>query len=241
MRGRNIDWCCIAFLTERPHSYIHRAIALSLQAEQPPPPPAPPVPQHAEEDEDPEFEEQLRRAIAESEATAAARQSTVPLQPVEPNNRLYPPEQAAVPHQTGTFLGDRAEMERQRLERQKRQRPGMSNLKNVIPKEEEDDDVVIDDDAIRETKRQCVSQLAAPAYTNASSSSQPSRPTNARGQSKLQGSREELFYDGELRQTANKHVDPTKDTRPVFRLSEILSQVTRLVDLIEPLCTDIWS
>ena len=202
-------------------------------------PPPVEIPQHADEEEDPEFEEQLRRAIAESQAIAAARQSTVPPQPVEPNDRSYSPVQAAVPPPVGTFLGDRAEMERQRLERQKRQRPGMSHAKNVIPKEEEDDDIVIDDDAIRETKRQRVSPIAAPAQTNASSSSQPPRPTNARGQSRIQVNKDELFYDGELRQTANKHVDPTKDIRPIFRLSEILSQVRTLAKSVEPVYADI--
>ena len=36
----------------------------------------------------------------------------------------------------------------------------------------------------------------------------------------------EMFWDGELRQTANMHVDKEKDTKPVFRLTEILGEVS---------------
>lgn len=34
-----------------------------------------------------------------------------------------------------------------------------------------------------------------------------------------------FFWDGELRQTANAHADRYKDTRPVFRLHDILGEV----------------
>lgn len=187
----------------------------------PPPLPPPPVlPVFAEEGDDPEFEEQLRRAIAESQAMAP------PIEPVAHKDR---PNSSEVNSRSGSaFLADRAEMERQRLERQKRQRPDISHTKNVIPKEEEDSDIVIDDDSdhVRETKRQRVSSSVPTARTNAPSSSQPSRSTTTGSRPPVGDNREELFYEGELRQTANKHVDRAKDTRPVFRLTEILSPVS---------------
>ena len=34
-----------------------------------------------------------------------------------------------------------------------------------------------------------------------------------------------MFWKGEIRQTANMHVDPKKDTKPTFRLSEIIGEV----------------
>ncbi|KAI0087489.1 tyrosyl-DNA phosphodiesterase-domain-containing protein [Irpex rosettiformis] len=204
---------------------IARAIALSLQDEQAPAPVVQPqaeIPELGDEDEDPEFKAQLRRAIAESEATMVVRQPAVN-QHTAPDERPYPPMQAAVPHSGSPFLMDRAEMERQRLERQKRKRPDIARVENIIPKREEDDDMIIDGDAVRETKRQHVSSPAATARTNASSSSQPPRSAIARSQPQTHRNKEELFYDGEIRQTANKYVDPPKDTHPVFRLSEILS------------------
>lgn len=41
-----------------------------------------------------------------------------------------------------------------------------------------------------------------------------------------------FFWDGELRQTANAHVEPSKDTRPVFRLHDILGEVRSFFFLI---------
>ena len=40
-----------------------------------------------------------------------------------------------------------------------------------------------------------------------------------------------LFWDGELRQTANAHVDRQRDNRPVFRLSEIISPVRLITNM----------
>ncbi|KDQ19959.1 hypothetical protein BOTBODRAFT_152571 [Botryobasidium botryosum FD-172 SS1] len=37
-----------------------------------------------------------------------------------------------------------------------------------------------------------------------------------------------LFYDGEVRQTANRHADPAKDTKPLFRLTEIFGDTSTL-------------
>ncbi|KAI0686935.1 tyrosyl-DNA phosphodiesterase-domain-containing protein [Cytidiella melzeri] len=181
-----------------------RAIALSLQEPSIPPVIAAPVRRNVhdldDEDEDPEYQEQLRRALAESQAAsqrtpAAAAQSDRSSAPVQSTSQKPP----------SAFLSTRAELERERLARQKRQH----------------DDIDLDTENARETKRQRVSSSVTSIRTNASSSSS----ANTRIQPTIASHNDidKFFYDGELRQTANRYVDPAKDTRPVFRLSEILA------------------
>jgi tyrosyl-DNA phosphodiesterase 1 len=219
--------CCI---WQTNGSILLRAIALSLQEAPavPGPPAAVPVApnnipvEFEDEDDDPEFREQLRRAIAESQATTATQQPP----PARERDYAEPPAPAAARPQTSAFLSDRAKLERERLERQKRQRPDLAQTGNVIPKDEEDDDVNLVGDIDRDVKRQRVSHSVTTARTDASSSSKPLTSASANTRAAVNSNRDAFFYDGELRQTANKHADPVKETRPVFRLTEILSPVS---------------
>ncbi|KAI0651034.1 tyrosyl-DNA phosphodiesterase-domain-containing protein [Trametes meyenii] len=130
---------------------------------------------------------------------------------------------------TTSFLSERAQMERERLERQKRRRPDIDSGANR-PSHHSDDET--DGQSYSTAKRQRVSSslivgsCRTNASTSASSSYQPSISASGTVASRPPGATEgfsqSVFWDGELRQTANKHVESFKDTRPVFRLSEII-------------------
>lgn len=75
--------------------------------------------------------------------------------------------------------------------------------------------------------RQHISSSTVPTHTNVTPSSTETTTPNA-GMSRAPSGADTgagLYYDGELRQTANKHVETAKDQRPVFRLPDILEPV----------------
>lgn len=124
-------------------------------------------------------------------------------------------------------------MEKERLERLKRRRPDLHQQVNTVVLDDDSDN---EEEYARGAKRQHISSSSSVARranthastssssaTTATSSRSASRPANsAAGSSHAP----EIFWDGELRQTANRHVIPAKDKRPLFRLSEILSPVS---------------
>ncbi|THG97927.1 hypothetical protein EW026_g4163 [Hermanssonia centrifuga] len=124
----------------------------------------------------------------------------------------------------GAFLFDRAQLERERLARQKRLRPDI--VHNRGNEDEEDEEVEEQPNAKR--------QRFSPSLTSAQRANMPSSSTRSVASTSVNtnliaqsgsaaGRSESLFWEGELRQTANKHVDLDKDVRPVFRLTEILA------------------
>ncbi len=130
----------------------------------------------------------------------------------------------------GAFLFDRAQLERERLARQKRLRPDI--VHNRGNEDEEDEEVEEQPNAKR--------QRFPPSLTSAQRANMPSSSTRSVASTSVNtnliaqtgsaaGRSESLFWEGELRQTANKHVDLDKDVRPVFRLTEILAPVSLIV------------
>ncbi|PIL25690.1 hypothetical protein GSI_11440 [Ganoderma sinense ZZ0214-1] len=127
-------------------------------------------------------------------------------------------------------MSERAQMEKERLERLKRRRPDLHQQVNTVVLDDDSDN---EEEHARGAKRQHISSSSSVARrantrtstssstaTTAASSRSASRPANAAAGS---GHAPEVFWDGELRQTANRHVIPAKDKRPLFRLSEILT------------------
>lgn len=184
-----------------------------------------------EDEEDAQFQADLRRAM-EASKTEAAR-SMAPSNPATsgPSTRDGSSSVQEVTPQPPTrpgsaFLFDRAQMERERLERQKRLRPDIvQNSSGTIEEEGEEDSA----EDVRSAKRQRVSSSSAmPTRTNvASFSSRTASP--AAGMSRAATGADAgdgLYFDGELRQTANKHVSAAKDTRPMFRLTDVLAPVS---------------
>lgn len=135
---------------------------------------------------------------------------------------------SAPPTRPGSaFLFDRAQLERERLARQKRLRPDIVPEADAADDDDDDEGQNSDDEDGRSAKRQRVSSTSAPSRANVVPSS-TSRASSRGGMSRAASGADTgdgLFFEGELRQTANKHVDPAKDTRPVFRLTDILAPV----------------
>ncbi|KIP12180.1 hypothetical protein PHLGIDRAFT_124343 [Phlebiopsis gigantea 11061_1 CR5-6] len=186
-------------------------------------------PNPAADHEDAQFEADLRRAMEESKAEAARSASTATHASASSTPAGSGVQESSPPPPTrpgGGFPFDRAQMERERLARQKRLRPDIAqDTPSAAAEADGEDDDDDDADDTRSAKRQRVSSSSVPARANiVSSSTRTSTPVA--GMSKAaSGSNtgEGLYFDGELRQTANKHVDPAKDTKPVFRLTDILS------------------
>jgi tyrosyl-DNA phosphodiesterase-1 len=102
-------------------------------------------------------------------------------------------------------------LERERLERRKRLR-----------KEAGLDD---DDDEVTPAKRQQFSSSSSSVRTDGDNTIVVSSRSSTTSQVSDIPTAEQVFWDGELRQIANRHADPRKDGEPTFRLTEILGKV----------------
>ncbi|KAI0325269.1 phospholipase D/nuclease [Cubamyces sp. BRFM 1775] len=175
-------------------------------------------------DEEARFEADMKLAIEESKKTAQAQ---VP--PAAPAQNIESTSSSA--SAASAFLSQRAQDERARLERLKRRRP---DIDPGVSQAADDSDEEIQEIQPRGAKRQHISSDSrdgarrANAYISASSSNPAPTPSTSRaaGQrpnASVANEGSGLFWDGELRQTANAHVDRQKDNRPVFRLTELIS------------------
>lgn len=180
-----------------------------------------------DEDEDPNrpgreetrFQEELQRAIEASEKEERRREASQPAVQATPTSSSGGPSPAT------SFLSERAIMEQERLARQKRLRPDLDV-----------DGSPSMDDGAHKSKRQHLSPSAAEtrradvrAYSSATSSravSSTSAAASMAPRTISSRSPEQWFWNGEMRQIANAHVDRAKDTKPTFRLSDILAPVS---------------
>ncbi|KAL4252985.1 tyrosyl-DNA phosphodiesterase family protein [Abortiporus biennis] len=147
------------------------------------------------DDDEARFQADLQRALEASKAEASTATTTT-----EVSTRAPSPPGPPVPTPSANpiFAGiDRAQLERDRLARQKRLRPDL--YANAESKTEDgESDGSDDEDKGRSTKSHLPSQA------------------------KPQSQESTLYWEGEIRQTANKHVDASKDVKPAFRLSELI-------------------
>ncbi|CAE6457156.1 unnamed protein product [Rhizoctonia solani] len=105
------------------------------------------------------------------------------------------------------FRAERIKMEQERLARLKRRRPTPPPLDNDVDEDDEEETTE------RPSKR------PSPVY----SSDSLTTSSNLYGGSFNIPDKSGLFWHGALRQTANKHVTPAQDKKPIFRLtSDIL-------------------
>ncbi|OJT09751.1 Tyrosyl-DNA phosphodiesterase 1 [Trametes pubescens] len=207
---------------------IARAIALSLQESNSRSTTAPheviDLATDDEDDEDARFQAELQRAIEASKQGTHATAATAP-QPTMPAGTHTFPSSSTAP-----VLSDRAKMEQERIARLKRLHPDIDPGVNRAA--DGSDDEVDGGQQPRDAKRQRISSSRVGARrANVSapvSSSTPAPASTYRGAgqgaaSSSGAASRNLYFDGELRQTANKHVDPQRDRRPVFRLTDILA------------------
>ena len=155
-------------------------------------------------------DEQLRRAIELSKLDASNAQSKASSSASDGDSEATPGNDAGTSAAAPTqFLSQRAQLEKERLERQKRMR-----AQGTLPPE----------DAEPPAKRANTGTDSSAASSNAKGKGrEPGKIEVAKSANTSTYARETLFWDGELRQTANMHV---KDTKPVFRLSEVLGKVS---------------
>ena len=143
-----------------------------------------------ESDSDEEFQAQLRAAIEASKTDP-------------PNIAIT---ETAVEDRSSkeasTFLSERARLEKERLERQKRRRPQALQTNS--------DGDGCEDDADRSSVKR--------HFAN-------SKPVAGPSHASISDEVDELFWDGALRPIANMHANPRKDGQPTFRLTEVLGKV----------------
>lgn len=157
-------------------------------------------------EEETQYQANLRRALEASKAEIRATRSTQP--PSVPSPKTEAPKPGP-----SLFLSERAKLEKERLERQKR----MRKEAGLDDKEEKPD---------TESDTESDVSMAEPPMKRqhlSTSSQDKSIPAATSGAPGLSGS--ENFWDGELRQTATRFADPRRDGRPTFRLTQVLGDV----------------
>ncbi|KDQ55780.1 hypothetical protein JAAARDRAFT_159157 [Jaapia argillacea MUCL 33604] len=199
---------------------LERALALSMQDSQPKFQ-LPVAPQ--EDDDEAQFMADLQRAIEASKAEVSKIQQPERPIPIQSD----PPSRS----QTHTpFLSDRAQLERERLERQKRLRGEMID--------EEKDEIEVEE--LPPAKRHHPSSSNRPARANGGASSSSTISRSITGTSTPATTGEQLFWDGELRQTANKHADLKQDIPPTFRLTEVIGNKSEIAFALLSSYTTLW-
>ncbi|THH28564.1 hypothetical protein EUX98_g5632 [Antrodiella citrinella] len=166
-------------------------------------------------DEEAQFQADVRRAMEASKSDAGPSTATSSRQAsISP---YLAPAAEHIQLANNPLLFDRKRMEEERLARQKRLRPEMQQSSATVSDEDEEDD----EERGREknAKRQRISSTLPSAHrTNTASSS---NAANARAGGSSSSRENNIFWEGELRQNANRFVNPAEETRPIFRLSEI--------------------
>ncbi|KAG1873180.1 tyrosyl-DNA phosphodiesterase-domain-containing protein [Suillus subluteus] len=190
---------------------LERAIALSLKESQANASSSRAISiSDSEDDDDDHFQSELLQAIQASR-TESPRATTQSIHNHEPL-----PTESARSTPAASFLSERAQMERERLERLKRVRG-----------RDTDDGTRISPPA----KRQHIpsSEIHANGQANIASASSSSVPSSSSASSRTASTAinhiptsEQLFWNGELRPTANKHSQPRQDGKSTFRLTEVL-------------------
>ncbi|KAF8513970.1 tyrosyl-DNA phosphodiesterase-domain-containing protein [Gautieria morchelliformis] len=157
------------------------------------------------------------------------------------------------PTTSNSFLSERAQLEAARLARLKRMRgsePLTETRKNVTSHHSLDDPFVSsDEDEVpgppAKKSRLCVAATsnghAKTASSRASLKPAPTvqpRPSGSRLADAINGRQvatsveSDVYWTGELRQTANMQVPSSKDTRPIFRLHDILGNKSELTFVV---------
>ena len=205
----------IGFLTilndfEETLNFWCRAIALSLQETS-----KKPVIINVDtdsEDEDIEearFQEELKHVLKASKAELSSALTDVAGSSIGNSQTTnQPPSQSVV---VSSFLSERAQLEKERRERQKRLRPQASSSPTAAP---DDDD--LDEPPAKRHQVSCSNSSFKRSNIPHDSSSKKSRelPTI-----------EQIFWNGELRQTATQNAEPRKDGQATIRLTDVLGKV----------------
>ncbi|KAI0278964.1 tyrosyl-DNA phosphodiesterase-domain-containing protein [Russula aff. rugulosa BPL654] len=182
-----------------------RAIALSLQGSAQFPVTTTAM---SNDNEEARFQADLARAIAASKQDLSPATSIASLSSdcSQTDDLKSAPPSTVTAHSNSSFLKERAQLEQERLARLKRLR-----------------DEPHPQDAEPPSKR------PTPSREMSSAPASEARPSQRGSQTVDEGV--EVFWDGELRQTANAHVEVGRngeDGRPIFRLSQIIGDKSEI-------------
>ena len=171
----------------------------------------------SDDDEDVEearFQQELKHVLEASKAESSSTSTDASKTPADNSHTInQPPSQSVV----SSFLSERAQLEKERRERQKRLRPQASSSSIAAP----------DDDDFDEP----------PAKRHQLSSNTSSKRSNIPHDNSSKNSRElptieQVFWNGELRQTATQNAEPRKDGQVSIRLTDVLGKVKFFFNLI---------
>jgi tyrosyl-DNA phosphodiesterase-1 len=212
----------------------HSAIALSLKEAQAVGTSSQPITIDDDSDdgddssEDARFNANLQRALALSNTEP----SDAPKAPSSAAQSASAPAPPAATPTTAPFMSERAQMEQARLERLKRLRPDLAAAAAMVtpvpaPAAKRARASAPPSSSGSETESDSGAE-GAPPRQRQRVSPPGAAPENGKGKGKAGADDGVLFWDApELRQTANALVDRAKDTRPTWRLSEIIGPVSR--------------
>jgi tyrosyl-DNA phosphodiesterase 1 len=173
------------------------------------------------ESDEEEFQRQISQALEASKldsakaSTSATKESTPASIP-----------DASEPAHSGplnNFLRERAQLEKERLQRQKRLLKDTSF--EVIPTDDDDDEVAVVEPKAKRPHRSDESNSISVASGSGSGTKTATTSTS-------NSTHGPFFWDGEYRPTANMHSQPRKDGKLTFRISEIIGEVRGLSSFI---------
>lgn len=180
---------------------------MSLQGSAQSPLTTTPLSNENEDDEEARFQADLARAIAASKQDLSPATSIASLSSdrSQIDDLKSAPPSTVTAQSNSSFLRERAQLEQERLARLKRLRDEPHTQDTEPP-----------------SKR--------PTPSREMSSGPASEAGTSQRGSQTVDEAVEVFWDGELRQTANAHVELGRngeDGRPIFRLSQIIGDVSR--------------
>ena len=170
------------------------------------------------EDEDIEearFQEELKKVLEASKSESLSTPTDVARSSIGNSQITNQPASQSV---VSSFLSERAQLEKERRERQKRLRPHASSSSTAAP---DDDDLEEPPAKRHQVSRSNPSFMRSYIPHDSSSKRSLELPTI-----------EQVFWNGELRQTATQNAEPRKDGQATIRLTDVLGKVKFFLYLI---------
>ena len=172
--------------------------------------------------DDQQFEQDLQRAIEASKAESRERLATAP----SPKSQSTQGRTGTSPSGSRTFLSGRAQLEKERLARLKRYRGESDGHEDAGGLSERTPVKRPRLSSVEPTDRRLTQlQSASSTSSTSSGSRKPGMSDSKTTGMQTVPATDQLFWDGELRPTANKHSLPREDGKATFRLSEVLGPV----------------
>lgn len=173
------------------------------------------------DDEEQQFQKDLERALEASKVEFQERHAVVPTPKTQTT-------QGGTPTSSGptTFLSERARLEKERLARLKHYRGQSDDHDNDGVRSQQPPVKRLHISSVEPINRRVNQLQSTPSISsNSSSSSTHGRFDSKTTEVQVVPVIDQLFWDGELRPTANKHSQPREDGKATFRLSEVLGPV----------------